>query len=282
MSVYIEDAVLNTTIMNFIILYLTVFSLRQKTRFFKILFSALFGCFISVLLTFFSFQQTILIILKLLSGVLMSICCIEKFSYKTLILFFVVFASFTFLMGGFAFFIIYLFGGQVYSLQKMCYQIPVNLSVIFLLLGIYIYLLIKAIQIFYKKQKLSSFYYNLILKINNKKLSIKGYLDSGNLIQDAITGLPIIIISFNTLNKFFKQSISVIDFLTSKLDKKIKGRYIDVNTINSNKKMFVLEANEVLIKNENGQVKKINALIGVSSINVSGENFEALLSPLVV
>ena len=212
----------------------------------------------------------------------MCVLSIEKFSFKTLILFFIVFVSFTFLMGGFCFFIIYLFGGEVYSVQSMTYNLPVSLGLIFALLGIYIYLLIKAIQIFYKKQKLSTFCYNLILTINKTKIKINAYLDSGNLLQDSSTGLPIIIINFNTLNKFFKPSISIIDFLTNKLDKNIKGRYINVSTINSSGKIFVFEAEEVLIKNENGQSKKINALIGVSSINIKGENFEALLNPLVV
>ena len=212
----------------------------------------------------------------------MCVLSIEKFSFKTLTLFFIVFVSFTFLMGGFCFFIIYLFGGQVYSLQNMNYNLPVSLGVIFAFLGIYIYLLIKAIQIFYKKQKLSSFCYNLILTINKTKLKIKAYLDSGNLLQDSSTGLPIIIISFNTLNKFFKPSISIIDFLTNRLDNNIKGRYINVCTVNSKGKMFVFEAEEVLIKKEKGQAQKINALIGVSSINIKGENFEALLNPLVV
>ena len=167
MNVYIEDAVFNTLVINFIILYLTLFSLRQKIKFFKVLFSALLGCLISVLLTFCNFQDVALIFIKLLTGVLMCVLSIEKFSFKTLTLFFIVFVSFTFLMGGFCFFIIYLFGGQVYSLQNMNYNLPVSLGVIFAFLGIYIYLLIKAIQIFYKKQKLSSFCYNLILTINN-------------------------------------------------------------------------------------------------------------------
>lgn len=282
MIVYIEDAIIDNLVINFIILSLTIFSLREKNKIIKTLFSAFVGCLFAVLLTFFNLPLTYTIIIKILTGLIMCCIVIHKFTLKKWLLFFTVFLSFTFLMGGFCFFIIFLFGGKIYSVEKMQYDLPVSLGFIFALLGIYIYLLIKAIKIFYKKQKLEKFNYKLLIKANNKKIKINAYLDSGNLLQDNLTGLPVVIVNFNIILNLFDKEISLIDFLTEKLNHKIKGRYIDIGTVTGKSKMFVFRPTQANIIDPAGQVKNINVLIGISSLNAGNRNFEALLSPLAI
>ena len=282
MIIYIEDAIFDNLVINSVILILTLFSLRQKILFYKVLLSAVFGCIVSIVLTFFNFPQLLVILIKSVTGLIMSVITLNKTSFQTIFLFFVVFLSFTFLMGGFCFFIIYLFGGEIYSLSNMSYNLPINLKLIFVLLAVYVFFLIKAIQIFYKKQKIDCFYYQLEIFSNNKKIKLKAYLDTGNLIQDSLTGLPIIIINFKTLTKIFSNKISFMDFLTCKLNHKIKGKYINVNSINTTSKMFVFEPNLVKLKQKNGQVKNIKVLIGVSLMDFKTNSFEALLTPLAI
>lgn len=283
MNVYIEDAVFDTTAINFVILLLSLYSLRQKISILKCVISALVGCLFSIALTFLQLNYYIDILVKLLCGLIMCVIVINKLSFKTLGLFFVVFLSFTFLMGGFCFFIIYLLGGEVYSLEKMNYNLPISLGLLSILIGVYVFFLIKVIKIFYKKQKLDSFYYDLFLKVNEKELKLKAYLDSGNLLQDSQTGLPVLIISYNTFLKMFKEKINIIDFLNNKLDHKIKGKYITAGSVNGNRKMFVFKAESISIKLSNGQAKDLHMLVGVSGGNFSSDNsFDALLSPLAI
>lgn len=282
MVVYIEDAILDNLVINSIILFLSLFSLRQKIKILKVICASLLGCVVSIALTFFSLPLFLTILIKFLLGLILSSIVIQKFSFKLLSLFYVVFLTFTFVMGGFCFFIIYLFGGEVYSITNMTYNLPISLGVIFIFLGIYAFLLIHAIKVFYKKQKLASFYYDVILHIQNKKIKIKAYLDSGNLLQDNLTGLPILIVNFNTFNKIFNGKVSVFNFLKNTLNQTIKGRYIDVSTISSNGKMFVIEPNKVEIKQDGTQLKEIKVLVGVSSNTSKSGQFEALLSPLAL
>lgn len=282
MNVYIEDAVFDTTAINFVILALTLFSLRQKISFLKCLFSAFVGCVFSIFVTFFQLNFYVSLIVKLLCGLIMCCLVINNFNFKHLFLHFIVFLSFTFLIGGFCFFIIYLLGGEIYSLESMSYNLPISLGIISILIGVYVWFLINIIKVFYKKQKLASFYYNLIIKINQKEINLKAYLDSGNLLQDEKTGLPVLIISFNTLLKIFKNKINIIDFLNEKLHHKIKGRYISAGSVCGSKKIFVFNADKISFK-DNGQTKDLHMLIGVSSNKLSNDNsFEALLSPLAI
>lgn len=282
MVVYIEDAILDNLVINSIILFLSLFSLRQKIKVLKVITASMLGCVASIVLTFFTLPLFAVLIIKFLLGLIMCSIVIQKFSFKLLSLFYVVFLSFTFLMGGFCFFIIYLFGGEVYNIANMSYNLPISLGVIFIFLALYVYLLIQAIKVFYKKQKLSSFYYDVFIHINNKKVKIKAYLDSGNLLQDSLTGLPILIVNFNTFNKIFNGKVNVFNFLKNTLNETIKGRYINVSTISSNGKMFVVEPMRVEIKQADKPLKQINVLIGVSSNTTKSGQFEALLSPLAL
>lgn len=283
MVVYLEDAIFDTTIINFVILYLSLYSLRQKIKIYKVILSALFGCLLSIGLTFFTLPQWLNISSKLLCGGVMATIVLPNFSFRLLSVFFLVFLSFTCLIGGFCFFIIYLLGGEVYSLTSMSYNLPISLGFITILIWLYVFFLIKIIQIFYKKQKLESFYYDIKLCANYKTIKIKAYLDSGNLLQDPKTGLPVLILNLKTFLKLFEDKINAIDCINGKLPIKIGGKYIDFYSVGKMEKLYVFEPQMVQLATKNNiQQKKLNVLIGVSINNFNNQNFDALLSPLCV
>ena len=282
MQVYIEDAIFDTTIINFVILYLTLFSLRQKVSWLKTIMASLVGTIFSLALTFVTLPLILTIVAKIITGLVMIALSTQKLDIKSYIVMFLVFISFTFLMGGFCFFIIYLLGGEVYSLSKMSYNLPISLGLITFLIAIYVYFLINVVKIFYKKQKIDCFYYNVNLTANNKTKKIKAYLDSGNLLQDPNTGQSILVLSLNNFLELFKDKINIVDCLNSKLDKKINGKYINFSSVSLNQKMFVFEPNKVEILKSNNSKQSISVLVGVSSNNFSKNNFDALLSPLSI
>ena len=282
MQVYIEDALLDTTVINFVILYLTVFSLKQKIVLVRLILSALLGSIFSLLLTLVSMSLFITLSLKLISGLIMVAISINFFDFKTFFLSFLVFASFTFLIGGFCFFIIYLLGGEVYSIATMSYNLPISLGLITLLIGLYVLFLIKIIKVFYKRQKLNNFYYDLYLSVNNKTKKIKAYLDTGNLLQDPNTGQPILVLGLNRFLDIYKDKVNIIDCLNGRLHLKIKGRYIKFNSAASYNQMFVFKPKSVEVAQKNNQKKVISVLVGVGCNNFNKNDFDALLSPLAL
>ena len=281
MNIYIEDAIFDTTAINSVILFLSLFSLRQKIKWLKIIAVALFGCVFSIVLTFFSLPNLITIFIKILCGIIMSCLVIENFSIKKISLFLLVFLSFTFLIGGFCFFIIYLLGGEIYSLVNLTYNLPISLGVLSILIGIYVYFLVSLIKIFYKKQRIETFNYKIKLKANNKKIVLSAYLDSGNLLQEPDSGKPIIIINSKIFLKLFKDKVTLVDCVLNNLNKKIEGKYIKFNTIGKSGNLFVFSPNSIeLLKDCKTENTKFNALVGVSLMNNNFNNFEALLNPL--
>lgn len=279
MQMYIEDAIFNTLIINCVILFLTQFSLKIKFKFWKTFLASFFGCMYAIMLEKFNFYNEALIILKICCGLIICTFMVPKFTFKNVLCYFLVFVSFTFLLGGFSYAILFLIVGENYSLQNLMSNPPYLFSIIYILMAVYICFLVKVIKFFYKKQKVENYIYNLKIICNNKKFYLDGYLDSGNFLVEKNTKLPIIIVNSKTFFKIFK-NINILDALKCKLDKKISGKYIDYSTISGSDKIFIFKPEKAYIK-ENNNYKSIDIYLGFSfKFDVKNKNFDVLLSPL--
>ena len=102
----------------------------------------------------------------------------------------------------------------------------------------YIFFLIKAIKVFYKKRQLHNFIYNIKISCNQKEISTKAYLDSGNTLCD--NGKPVIIITPKIFNKFYEKKFHEVllykDY--SQLD---SAHFVDFATIDKQNKMLVFK-----------------------------------------
>ncbi len=270
MEIYIEDAILQNTIINYILIRLSEKAVLQKTKKMRIWISCFVGTGITLLINFIQISSFLLVCLKILIALLMTFICIENFVFKKISLFFVVFLSSTFLMGGFFIGIENLLG------------IKVNGLISIISAFIYYKLLSNVLIVFYTKRKLNKFYFNLKLKNCDRELNIKAYLDSGNLLQDDETGLSILVLDYQTFINLFNNEITLMDYLQKKLDKKIKGRYISVGTVGGKSNMFVCKIDKVLNIEDKTNLKEIQVLIGVGLQNFKNKDCNALLSPLAL
>ena len=278
MTVYIEDAILSTVLVDFSILFLTQYSLKQKFNFFKAFCSSVFACLFNLLINNFQFNNILLFILKICCGLIICTFMVKNFSFKNLILFFLVFTSFTFLLGGFSFALLFMFFGKIESVLAMPSFLTAILHV---LLAIYIFFLTKVIKTFYKKQLFEKYIYKLKIIKDCKSFIFKGYMDSGNFLVEEKTKLPVIILNSKSFFKLFK-NINMLDVLSLKLDKKINGEYIKCSSVNGEDTIFVFKTDEVFIQ-ENNSFKKIKTYLGYSfKLTYKSENFDVLLNPLCI
>ncbi len=273
MEVYIEDVIVDNFIIDYLILSLTNFSLKQKTPKFKIILSSMIGVAMTILLSKIVLPPIVTIVVKMLTGILMCIVVLQKFSFKNLFLFFMVFLTFTFVLGGFCSFIISL-------LQRGGKGINLPTGLVLLIVVLYCYVLMNVVKVFYKKQKISKYIYKTQIKHRGKNIKIEAYLDSGNILVDKQTNLPVVIINYKTFNKLLPE-IDFEKFMFSKIDCNF-GRYIDFDTVSGKGKMFVFQVDEICIDFE-GKETKISALLGISSSCFNkNAGFEALLNPLAM
>ncbi|WP_297631805.1 sigma-E processing peptidase SpoIIGA [uncultured Clostridium sp.] len=71
-----------------------------------------------------------------------------------------------------------------------------NLNVKFLMLGVFVLFIVleRIMTVIKDRNIISSFIYDIELNIKDKKINIKGFLDSGNELREPITNLPCILI----------------------------------------------------------------------------------------
>lgn len=265
MQVYIEDAILQNLVINYMLLSISDLAINEKPSKIKLFLVALFGALFAVVISLFQISLAFLIPIKILCAIMITLFMSKGNNIKNFLLFFLVFLSMTFVMGG-----------GVVSLQNLFEKNLSGLSIVFIIFGLYI-ILKNIFKQFYLKQKLSKFYYDINLSKGDNFCKIKAYLDSGNLLVDAKTGLSILIVNYSTLEKLYRDKITVVDYLQQNLDKKLEGRYIECKTIGGVSKVFVCKIDKVVMSSG----EKIDVMIGVGK-GLNNKNYQGLLSPLAI
>lgn len=270
MEIYIEDAIFQNLIINYLLLRLSENALLQKVKKIRIILASVIGTILTILINFYTLYSLINVCIKILIALIMTFICVERFIFKKISLFFAILLSSTFLMGGFCLGIENLF------------NISMNGFLTILMTFIYYKLLNNVLIQFYTKRKINHFYYNLKLKNKGKEFKIKAYLDSGNLLQDDETGLSILVVDYNTFNSLFENKVTLMDLLQNKIDKKIKGKYITCSTVGGKSNLFVCEIDKVVALDERNleKNKEIHVLVGVGMQSFKNKECSALISPL--
>ncbi|MBQ2864656.1 MAG: sigma-E processing peptidase SpoIIGA [Clostridia bacterium] len=282
MEVYIEYVVLDNLIINYVLLRLVDFSLKLNAKKSLCVLSAVIGTIAAVLFPFLNFNialnNFILFILKLLLGLVMVLIIKKPKSLTCLITTFFLFLTYTFVLGGMCFGLIYMLNLKTTFSGVLIngFEIPISL---FLLLGLcYLKILFGLIKIVKHKCNYSKFYYDVKLCVNNKHTIVTGFLDSGNQINVLNSG--IVVINYKTLIKLYPnlnlQKLIVGNLKESGLK---NAKLINITNSGGNTKMLTFTLDELQIVGENNKVINLkNQVVGLAKTNFNGQ-FDCLLSP---
>lgn len=272
MEVYIEYVILDNLIINSILIYLTSITLRFKVNKYRILPASVVGTIFAIFLPFIKLQNYLLILLKMLVG-LFIVLIFSKFNFKSIMLNYLIFVTYTFLMGGLCFGILYLLNSNVSINGLIIYNFNIPISLIVLIIFIYFLILQKFIK--YRKNIVNLTYPVELFK-DDKLFKLNGFLDTGNQIYDDL-GNPIIVISLNSfLNAY--PNVSLIKVATNnvtELDVKT-SKYLTITTANAVTKMLTFKCDKVKILEDKTYKIFKDVTIGVSNSNFN-KKFDCIL-----
>lgn len=270
MFVYIEYAVIDNMVINFLLIKTAVKICKIKTKFLYLFLSALLGTVFAILIPFFNLSDFLFILIKITIALLMTLIGGQYPSFKKYLFTFAVFLFFTFLCGGFLIFLFNLAKIDYESYFTLNYDslLPVGITalILYLISKLTLYLVKKVIS--YKN--LTPFIRECVIVINKKKFVVKGFIDSGNGLYDKKSGLPVIVCS----NSFFenlkdinvKKSVSDLEFDTVSGSSTMKLYVID--------KLMIFNGVNVNIFN--------NVLLGVSPFGFNSTKYQLLLHPFLI
>ena len=263
MTIYIESFLIQNALINFCVLRLIYLTAKPKTNNLKMVFAAVLGAVLSALSLVVS-NQVLATILKLACPILMLVIAFRQRKKQF----------------GFSFALFYLFGfailGAMAILSEKLAKINSNFSCLELLAFIAIltsYIFEFAVKKIKYKIKTSNLIFPITLKLNNKKIKINAFLDTGNLLS--YNSQPVVVVDLASFLKLTETDI--INFYLQ------KGEQINLGTVAgaNSAKIFKLDEMQVEV---NGKTKTFkNQYIAVNALNsFKNTNYQALITPQLI
>lgn len=271
MIVYIEDTLIENSLITLLLLMMVNFSLKIKANKMRMFFSCLIAGMIALLYTLLHLNGFLLLLTKAMIG--MIICFIAysfKFNKKTM-LNYTLFMLYTFIYGGINLFVYYSLYGNFASDKKFLLYLVI-LCVLFVS-----YFIVQVVKALYSRKNKYDFSFDISMRNGNKSISVRAYLDSGNSLVDPLSQKPVILVNYQIFSQLCKD-ISPIDIALKKIDKLNNGHYIKVQTANSQSELLSFCIDAIKIKTKTKTIEVDNPILALSKTKMTGFNCDVLLN----
>ena len=206
MKIYVDLIILLNFFLDFILLLSVSLILKRNVKISRIFLGAFAGG-ISILFLFINISSTILFFVKILISTLMVMITFSykniKYTLNNLIYLYLI----SIILGGFLYYVnvemSYKNTGLIFFHNGMGINVVLIIILSPILLGTYVIKTRKLKEEYSKKYEVS------IRFLNNKKINVTGFLDTGNNLSDPYKKRPIIIISKHVLNGYNPKTILV-------------------------------------------------------------------------
>ena len=269
MTVYLEYAIIDNLVINGLLLWFTFRTIKQTAPKWKILLSTAVGTIFALVLPLVNIDgaggAVLMVIIKLFIGALM-VFIVQHKSFVRYILFFLLFVTYTFALGGAIYGITFATAGVQGSLLYFTNTTSVPVGLFILTAVVFLWLLSKLIKFLNVRYSINNCLRDVIITYKDNKFRITSYLDTGNRLVDPISKAPVVIITMSLFLKMFPD-VSVDRIVLNKLNKENidDGHYITFSTLDkSNGKMFIFAPSKLEIV-ESKNIRTVeNVRLGVS------------------
>ena len=290
MTVYVDEILLENFILNFIILYATGLISKSRIRFFKIALGSIIGSVYTLI--YYNFQSNIYI--NIISKIILSIVMIyisytpENFKSMSKLIIFFYLTSFVF--GGAAFSVIYMVNTGKISIHNGILIGSYTIKTI--LVGIIIAFIIIVLAFKFIKSKFNKkdLLCDIKIKINEKEIKTKALVDTGNMLKEPITNIPVIVVEHKLLYDIVPREIldnieNILGGDLKNITENIKNEYMSKLKVipftslgKENGMLLGLKADGVEVETTDN-VKNIDkVIIGIYNKKISkNEKYRALL-----
>ena len=194
MTVYVDVVLFENLCMNYIILFGTGYIIKLKIKHWRILVSSSIGAVYAILAYMGIFPLYANIVVKIILSLCMVYIAFNPKNIKAIIKELVVFYLVSFALGGCAFALLYIVRPQDIFMKDGVYigTYPLKIALLGGVVGFIItYVAFKVVKTRMNKNELI---YEIVLKINEKELTTKVMLDTGNMLKDPISNNPVVLI----------------------------------------------------------------------------------------
>ena len=199
MTIYVDIVLLENLCMNYIILFGTGYIIKVKIKQIRIIASSLIGAIYAILAYTGIFPLYANIFIKVILSICMVYIAYNPKNVKAIIKELVVFYLVSFALGGCAFALLYIVRPQDIFMRNGVYigTYPIKIALLGGIVGFIItYIAFKVVKTRLTKGELI---YDMVINVNNKEVKTKVMLDTGNMLKDPISNIPVALIEKSIL-----------------------------------------------------------------------------------
>ena len=284
MTIYLDVVLLENLIMNSIIVYVTAIITKEKIKHIRIILASLIGAIYSIL----SYISKLPIFSNLFIKIILSIIMVYvafnpkeiKILGKELLLFYLT----SFLFGGVAFALIYIIKPQEILMKDGLFLGTYPLKTVFIGAIVASIILIAGFKVVKSKISKKDMYCKITIKLEGKQKEINVMIDTGNLLKEPISGMPVIVVEHTELYGILPKEIlnnleKILGGDLSNIPEEIKNSYITKLKVipysslgKQNGMLLGIKAEQIIIHKEDDIIKK-DIIIGIynKSLTKRGE-----------
>ena len=291
MTVYIDIVLLENLCMNYIILFATGYIMKIKMKQIRIVTSSLLGgiyavvAYLEILPIYSNFSM------KIILSVLMVYIAFKPNGVKNLFKQLTIFYLTSFAFGGCAFALLYFVKPQNILMRNGVYvgTYPIKIALLGGIIGFIItYIAFKIVKTKLHKKDMI---YNIQIDIGKKSIKLKAMLDTGNLLKEPISGIPVVVVEKSKLyevlpTKLLDNIDKIIggdgDTLLDQIEEKeylTRFRMIPFSSVGKqNGLMLGFKADQVVIYKDDEIQKRKEVIIGIfNQILSKNQSYSALI-----
>ena len=239
MTVYLDIVLIENILMNYIILFATGFIQKNDMSQIRLIISSIFGGIYAIV----SYLNIIPIysnfFMKILLSIIMVYIAFNPQNYKKMLKTILLFYLTSFVMGGCALALLYIINPQNINFENgvLIGTYPLKVTIIAGIIGFIVIQI--AFRINKRQVKKKDMYCKLEVVINKKIAKIKAYVDTGNMLKEPITNIPVIIVEKEKIKNLINIDLDKIIGGDSQNINKIKFRIIPFNSIGKQNGMLI-------------------------------------------
>lgn len=290
MTIYLDIVIIENLIMNYIILYATAIIAKKKVKHTRAFISSIIGTIYVIMLYVTELPIYSNIISKLLLSIIMVYIMFKPGDIKTLINNLLLFYLTSFVFGGASTALIYLIKPEEIFIKNGIYLGAYTLKTVFLGGIVGLFLIAVTINIIRSKISKKDMFYNIKIYLEEKTVETRAMIDTGNLLKEPITNIPVIIaehtLLYGTIEKEILNNLEeILSGNFEKIPDEIKNKYLSKLKVipfkslgKENGMLLGIKADKVIVENEENKKVIDKAIIGIynKSLTKRGE-YRALL-----
>ena len=281
MTVYIDVVFLENLILNVIILYATSLIAKINLKIIRTLISACIGSIYAIMYYIFQIGLYSNIIFKFVLSVIMIYVAFNPKEFKTLLKVLILFYLTSFVFGGASLSVIYLVNAQRINIQNGMIIGKYTMNTIFTGIIIAFIVIVIAFKIIKSKISKNDLFCDIRFKINNKEIKTKAMLDTGNLLKEPITNIPVVVVEHKLLydvipNEILDNIENILGGDLEDISDEVKSDYISKLKVipftslgKQNGILLGIKADELIVEEMNSEKKIDKVIIGIYNKELS-------------